>query len=114
MWINEVTNPKPVTVSSVKLTPKGLIFESPSYDAFIFRSHKLYAQIIAALNKSVAEGLQMKGIKLEPSDTEKCGFIIKASATKVQWHPYSRNDAGFINHFGTTPASLEDASNMFE
>jgi hypothetical protein len=114
MWINEVSNPKSVLVSSVKLTAKGLIFESPSYDAFIYQSHKLYAQIIAALNKSVAEGVQMKGIKLEPSDAEKCGFIIKASATKVQWHPYSRNASGVISSFGTVPQALSDTENMFE
>jgi hypothetical protein len=114
MWINEIKNPKPAAVTSVKLVPKGLILETSAYDAFIFRSHKLYPQIVSACNKSVAEAVQMKAIKVVPTDTEKSGFIIKAASDKVQWHPYTRDEAGFINSFGIVPPSLEDASNMFE
>lgn len=105
-WFNEVENPKKQVVKKVVCKDKGLILETCTYSAFIFKSSKLYNQLMEALTVFASSGT---GIELEivPDQSDKFGFVVKPSSKghMQEWF-YNPTSATYSNE-------LESLENPF-
>jgi hypothetical protein len=103
-WLNEVKNAKPNPIIGIKVRSKGLIIECRDYDCFLWKSDPYFKIVIAALNTSVKEGIELSQMIITAETNEKRSYTITPNKkVKQKWHPIEADDDGNCTSYSIFP-----------